>query len=63
MESVAFTFPYMAMNNVMKLIKNGEVEIASQTFDNTCRMELSVRASLLEPLLKKLSDIDGVSII
>lgn len=63
MKSVAFTFPYMAMNNVMKLIKNGEVEIASQTFDNTCRMELSVRASLLEPLLKKLSDIDGVSII
>lgn len=62
MERIAFTFPYMAMNDVMKLVKGGEVEIASQEFDNTCRMELSVRASLREQLLKKLSDIDGVSL-
>lgn len=62
MKTVSFTFPYMAMNNVMKLIKNGEVEIASQTFDNTCTMELSVRESLLEQLLARLTDIDGVTI-
>lgn len=62
MKTIAFTFPYISMNNIMKLIKNGEVEIASQIFDNTCMMELSVRASLYDGLLAKLQDIDGVSI-
>lgn len=63
MVPVSFTFPYISMNSVMKLVKGGEVEIASQSFDNTCSMELSVRASLLDTLLARLSDIDGICIL
>lgn len=63
MVPVSFTFPYISMNSVMKLVKGGEVEIASQSFDNTCSMKLSVRASLLDTLLTRLSDIDGVCIL
>lgn len=61
MTEISFTFPYVAMNSVMKLVKNGEVEIASQDFDNTCRMTLSCRSSLEEQLRARLCDIDGVS--
>ncbi len=63
MIDVEFTFPYIATNSVMKLVKNGEVEIASQEFDNTCRMTLSVRNSLIDALRTRLSDIDGVCLL
>ena len=60
---ISFTFPYIAMNSVMKLVKNGEVDIASQQFDNTCSMTLSTRLSLSEQLRQRLADIDGVSLL
>lgn len=63
MAEVSFTFPYISMNSVMKLVKNGETEIASQTFDNTCSMTLSTRRSLEARLRERLADIDGVSIL
>ncbi len=63
MAEVSFTFPYISMNSVMKLVKNGETEIASQTFDNTCSMTLSTRRSLEQRLRERLADIDGVSIL
>lgn len=63
MNDVAFTFPYVAMNSVMKLVKGGEVAISSQEFDNTCRMTLSVRQSLEAQIRSQLADIDGVSMI
>lgn len=63
MAEVNFTFPYISMNSVMKLVKNGETEIASQTFDNTCCMTLSTRRSLEPRLRERLADIDGVSIL
>lgn len=63
MAEVSFTFPYISMNSVMKLVKNGETEIASQTFDNTCSMTLSTRRSLEARLREHLADIDGVSIL
>lgn len=60
MTDVAFTFPCVAMNSVMKLVKGGEVAISSQEFDNTCRMTLSVRQSLEAQIRSQLADIDGV---
>lgn len=62
MELISFTFPYLAMNDVMKLVKGGEVEIASQIFDNTCTMTLSVRADFAAELRARLEKIDGVSL-
>lgn len=59
-EDVRFTFPYLAMNDVMRLCKSGEVEIISQIFDNSCEMTLRVRQDYADGLRQKLGDIDGV---
>lgn len=63
MADVSFTFPYLAMNQVMRLTKNTEVEIAAQQFDNTCSMTLRIRADHAASLRSTLADIDGVSIL
>lgn len=60
-EDMRFTFPYLAMNDVMRLCKNGDVEIISQIFDNSCEMTLRVRQDYAEGLRRRLMDIDGVS--
>lgn len=62
-EDISFTFPYIAMNSVMKLVKSGETEIAAQTFDNTCNMTLRTRTSQVASLKGRLTDIPGVSIL
>lgn len=61
MAAVTFRFPYLAMNDVMRLTKKDGVEIIGQTFDNTCQMTLSVRKDDAAGLRDKLSDIDGVT--
>ena len=57
MTTLSLTFPYLAMNDVMKLVKaqnpaNGRecVKIISQDFDNTCSMMLSLPLDLLPEL-------------
>lgn len=50
-EEVVFDFPYIMMNDVMKIIKDMSPRIISQTYDNTCEMKLSIRKSEA-PILK-----------
>lgn len=50
-EEVVFDFPYIMMNDVMKIIKDLSPRIISQTYDNTCEMKLSIRKSEA-PMLK-----------
>ena len=50
-EEVVFDFPYIMMNDVMKIIKDMSPRIISQTYDNTCEMKLSIRKSE-SPMLK-----------
>ncbi|GAB3649532.1 YigZ family protein [Echinicola sediminis] len=59
-QSIRFDFDYLDMNDVMKLIKDYELTIKSQTFDNTCQMQLSIREALLEEVMSKLEDISSV---
>ena len=57
-EQVVFDFPYLMMNDVMKVIKDMQPRIVSQTYDNDCQVILSIRRSEAEQLrtrLKKLS--------
>lgn len=44
-EQVVFDFPYIMMNDVMKIIKEMSPRIISQTYDNTCEICLSIRKS------------------
>ena len=57
-ELVKFTFPYVMMNSVMRIVKEMSPRIISQTYDNTCEMTFSIRkseAALLREKLDKLS--------
>ena len=44
-EEVVFDFPYIMMNDVMKIIKDMSPRIVSQTYDNTCEIRLAIRRS------------------
>jgi uncharacterized YigZ family protein len=54
---ISFSFDYLGMNDVMKLIKDYDLEIINQEFTNTCQMKLSVRLAVVEEVEVKLSDI------
>lgn len=60
---ISFTFPYLSMNDVMRLVKQSNLEILSQQFDNACAMALAVRADDYDTLTSRLRDIDGVSLL
>ena len=62
MASVSFTFPYVAMNSVMRLVKDSEARIAEQICDNCCSMTLEIRADHADRLRQALSDISGTSL-
>ena len=57
---VSFSFDYLGMNDVMKLIKDYDLEIIEQEFTNTCQMKLSVRLAIVEEVEAKLKDIKEV---
>lgn len=59
---ITFTFPYQAMNDVMKILKSMPVTTEEQAFDNTCRITLSLATDLSEELTGRLGGISGVSI-
>lgn len=61
MSTISFTFPYLAMNDVMRVVKDPGVKIVSQVFDNACEMTVSTRLDNRELLANRLLDIDGVT--
>lgn len=56
-EIIDFSFSYPAMNQVMRIVKDMEPRIVSQTFDNTCEIKLSIRKSLADELRNRLNGI------
>lgn len=57
-EVITYSFPYSMMNAVMRVIKEMQPRIVSQTFDNTCSISMSIRqemAPVLRDRLEKLS--------
>ena len=54
-EIVRYSFAYPQMNDVMRIVKDMNQRIVSQTYDNTCEIVLSIRKSEAEQLKAKLS--------
>lgn len=54
-EQVDFEFPYVMMNQVMKVVKDMQPRILSQNYDNTCLISLSIRKSLAKQLKVRLN--------
>ena len=56
-EIVTYTFAYPQMNDVMRIVKEMNPRIVSQTYDNTCEIRLSIRKSEAEALRNRLNKI------
>lgn len=54
-------FDYLAMNDVMKIIKDFDLQIVNQEFDNICRLEIQVREKFKALVIEKFEDIQGVN--
>ena len=54
-EIVNYSFAYPQMNDVMRIVKDMNPRIVSQTYDNTCEIVLSIRKSEAEQLKSKLT--------
>lgn len=59
-EQITVAFEYTLMNQVMRIVKEEEPAIVSQSFDNDCQMTLSIRASLMPRLRQRLEKIEGI---
>ena len=53
-ETIKYTFAYPQMNDVMRIVKDMNPRIISQTYDNTCEIVLSIRKSEADLLRHKL---------
>ena len=54
-EVITYSFSYPLMNDVMRIVKEMQPRILSQTYDNTCEIRLSIRKSEAEQLRNRLS--------
>ncbi len=52
-------FPYLAMNEIMRVVKDEQPDILRQSFDNLCTMEFAIRASKADRLTEKLKKAGG----
>ena len=56
-ERISYSFTYPQMNDVMRIVKDMNPRIVSQTFDNTCEIVLSIRKSEAEQLRNRLNSL------
>ncbi len=56
-EVITFSFSYPQMNDVMRIVKDMQPRIVSQTFDNTCEIVLSIRKSEAAQLESRLNSL------
>lgn len=66
MTQMSVTFPYLAMNDVMKIIKSTSasdaVKITGQEFDNTCTLTLSLPLDIVPVIAARLDAVSGTSL-
>lgn len=56
-ERITYSFTYVMMNDVMRIVKDMQPRIVSQTFDNTCEIVLAIRRSQAEELKNRLAQL------
>lgn len=54
---IDYSFTYPLLNEVMRVVKELEPRIVSQTFDNTCHISLSIRKSQAAELRQRLQQL------
>ncbi|MES2379389.1 MAG: YigZ family protein [Bacteroidota bacterium] len=54
------SFDYLQMNDIMRLIKDADLTIFNQQFDNDCSMQVSIRKMQVNTVLDRLQKVTGV---
>lgn len=62
-EDIVFMFEYPFMNDVMRIVKEEEPEIISQTYEMDCEMTLRIRKSLMNKLKARLEKVETLRIV
>jgi len=60
-EYYEITFPYISMNDVMRVLKEENIGQSAQVFDTECSILINFRASIKDRVLKRISRIDGLN--
>ena len=59
-QEISFFFEYPFMNDVMRIVKEEEPQIVSQTFDNDCAMTLRIRKDAMPRLKARLEKVSSI---
>jgi uncharacterized YigZ family protein len=60
-EYYEITYPYISMNDVMRILKDESIDQSRQLFELECRIMINFRVSAKEKILHRLSRIEGLS--
>jgi len=60
-EYYEITYPYISMNDVMRILKDESIDQSQQSFAMECRILINFRVSAKEKILHRLSRIDGLT--
>lgn len=55
-------FDYLQLNQVMRIIKEMNLVVSDQVFDNECLITLEIRKGQLNAILEQLSTVEGIAI-
>lgn len=55
-------FDYLQMNDVMRVLKESEISILDQQFDNSCVITVEIRKNLVNQVLSKLNKIENAKV-
>ena len=62
-KEIRIRYGYEQTNEILRLVKDFEVDILEQEFTADCQMRWAIRRSLLDQVLDKLKDTEGVFLI
>ncbi len=55
-------FSYLVMNDIMRIIKDLNIDINEQQFDNSCRIKVTIRKSLADEFISRVEKIESVNL-
>ncbi len=56
------TYPYISMNDVMKILKEENLGQSGQSFNLECNLKLNFRVSVREKIIHRLSRVEGLTL-
>lgn len=61
-ETYRVVYGFEQMNEVMKVVKDGQLTVSNQTYDNECTLMIELRKTLVNVVLGRLEKLEGVRV-